>query len=571
MSIWDLFGKNKKQPDATNRDNTVSKKDTYKEIFSELAKESPSKHFASGTIFDITRMNHDVIEKCVRMNYPKGIYKLFTQSYQTYLSNPAAFGAIPQVVDGSRNDTDPTKWNIDIIQMANNDRAVLCFMPIRDEKLSARIVGIAVSDHGDAYYYCMLNKDETVESEVIRNKAMNGVERVGSVKGLGFKLMQDFIDCMKKDFYHQDGSGATGNTKEESASDKQFSVQQSRTQSEITDESDLQFYLIPCVLNDEKGFSKPDYGLHFTEYDTPLLKQPWRRMWNDLPDYFYPCNGTDTNTIHYAKIIHPVSHKQLIPLFTSYRIMTMMFGNNYRVAALSLKNAKQLCLMDNAEGIIIEPGPRGKVISFEEIKREKQLEESVLNTVQAMDEAETAKPWRMKRAIEWCSHCWDDIELVYDRGENDPAIGKDLMELEQTALREAKDNCGLININNKYLTVDDYLKMSEFDKEKVMYLMGSHGLKELTLSYQDPIITVTFAPLIPRIVACTIFNLLNRLEKLDGSYSRAFCSNQKAKLVFKLPLGGRKGMMKYEMMIVKIYPWIGQIEETFTDQMAILP
>ena len=126
---------------------------------------------------------------------------LFAQAYQLYLSDPAALGEIPQLVDRTRNDTNPSMWNVDIVQMEHGDYAVLCFMPVQNDELIARVVGIAVSEQGDGYYYCMLNKDDAAESDVIRNNAMQGIERVGSVKGLGFELMQAFVECMKNDFY----------------------------------------------------------------------------------------------------------------------------------------------------------------------------------------------------------------------------------------------------------------------------------------------------------------------------------------------------------------------------------
>ena len=47
----------------------------------------------------------------------------------------------------------------------------------------------------------MLNKDTDAESDGFRNKAWYSIERVGSVKGRGFELMNDFLACIKKDFY----------------------------------------------------------------------------------------------------------------------------------------------------------------------------------------------------------------------------------------------------------------------------------------------------------------------------------------------------------------------------------
>jgi ATP-dependent helicase/nuclease subunit B len=47
---------------------------------------------------------------------------------------------------------------------------------------------------------------ENVFSEVKRNKAMFGIAKAGEVKGRGFDLMNDFLECMKKDFYSDQSS-----------------------------------------------------------------------------------------------------------------------------------------------------------------------------------------------------------------------------------------------------------------------------------------------------------------------------------------------------------------------------
>ena len=66
------------------------------------------------------------------------------------------------------------------------------------------MIGIILSDSGDGYYYCMLSKDKEASSAVKRNKAMFGVSQVGEVKGRGFELMENFLTCIKEDFYSSD-------------------------------------------------------------------------------------------------------------------------------------------------------------------------------------------------------------------------------------------------------------------------------------------------------------------------------------------------------------------------------
>ena len=93
------------------------------------------------------------------------------------------------MVNAENNDTDPMMWNTDIFPLSDGDMAALCFMPVEDEQTAARVFGVILSKDGDGYYYCMVDKDETVPCEVKRNKAMQGIEDIGSVEGRGLELM----------------------------------------------------------------------------------------------------------------------------------------------------------------------------------------------------------------------------------------------------------------------------------------------------------------------------------------------------------------------------------------------
>lgn len=58
-----------------------------------------------------------------------------------------------------------------------------------------------------------------------------------------------------------------------------------------------------------------------------------------------------------------------------------------------------------------------------------------------------------------------------------------------------------------------------------------------------------------------MFSVLKRLEKLDGAFNVRF---PQAKLELRIPLGAKKGMMKCEMLIMQLYPWLS-IKETSTN------
>ena len=170
----------------------------------------------------------------------------------------------------------------------------------------------------------------------------------------------------------------------------------------------------------------------------------------------------------------------------------------------------------------------------------------------------------MERKINWYSCCHDEIELVYDKANEDENIAAALMELEAMALREAEESCGMLKMGDKPITREMFLEMSEEDKEIVMYYFSGVGLQEFIPSMTDSKITVTFTPHIQRVLGCTLFSVINRLEKLDGAFNVRF---PKATLELRVPLGARKGMMKWEMLIMQLYPWLS-ITETSTSTVS---
>ena len=170
----------------------------------------------------------------------------------------------------------------------------------------------------------------------------------------------------------------------------------------------------------------------------------------------------------------------------------------------------------------------------------------------------------MERKINWYSGCHDEIELVYDKANENENIAASLMELETMALQEAEENCGMLKMGDNPITRDMFLQMSEQDKETVMYYLSGAGLQEFVPSMTEGKITVTFSPHIQRVLGCTMFSVLNRLEKLDGAFNVLF---PKATLELRVPLGAKKGMMKCEMLIMQLYPWLS-ITETSTNTVS---
>ncbi len=132
-----------------------------------------------------------------------------------------------------------------------------------------------------------------------------------------------------------------------------------------------------------------------------------------------------------------------------------------------------------------------------------------------------------------------------------------MSELEQMALKEAEESCGFLAMNDKPITREMVMAMSEQDKEMIMYHLSGVGLRGFNASMIEPKITVMFGAKINQVLGCTMFSLLNRLEKIDGAYNVRF---PKATLELQIPLGSRSGMFKWTMLMMQLYPWLSVSE-----------
>lgn len=160
----------------------------------------------------------------------------------------------------------------------------------------------------------------------------------------------------------------------------------------------------------------------------------------------------------------------------------------------------------------------------------------------------------MERKISWSTGCHDEIELVYEKAAGNEQAASLLAELEELALQEAENSCALLSVRQKPLTREAVCRMSAEDKETVMYHLSCIGLTEFNASVQEPVITVQFSAHIQSVIGCTMFSVLNRLEKIEGSYHPLLYPQ--AVLELQLPIGGKKGMVKWEMLLMLLYPWV---------------
>jgi len=90
--------------------------------------------------------------------------------------------------------------------------------------------------------------------------------------------------------------------------------------------------------------------------------------------------------------------------------------------------------------------------------------------------------------------------------------------LERQAYLEAKANVGMLTPNSgKKLTPDQFEGLHATDKETVIRVLGNAGLVVFNTDIEKKTITVECSELITKVQACTVFSVLNRLEKLDGA------------------------------------------------------
>ena len=88
----------------------------------------------------------------------------------------------------------------------------------------------------------------------------------------------------------------------------------------------------------------------------------------------------------------------------------------------------------------------------------------------------------MNRQIKWESGCYDEIELIYEKAENDEEFARILKELEQRAISEARNYCKFVNTGGEPLTTEKFDKLSLRQKERVIWRLGEGGIAKINAS-----------------------------------------------------------------------------------------
>lgn len=165
----------------------------------------------------------------------------------------------------------------------------------------------------------------------------------------------------------------------------------------------------------------------------------------------------------------------------------------------------------------------------------------------------------MNRILCHCTRSFDEFELVYEKAEKDENLARLLDELQEQALAECRAAAPQLKMDGKPLTAEVFDACDGAVQEEIIGALAAAGLSGLNLDYGAKTVRVALSPNIVRTRACTFLNLLNRLEKLDGSLNARFgdCT-----LELLVPLGARKGLVGPEMLISGLYPWLHITEKS---------
>ena len=125
-------------------------------------------------------------------------------------------------------------------------------------------------------------------------------------------------------------------------------------------------FIIPIEYEDQLNNPKSDNYLHFSKTEGEMYNNGSKIDCPDLPKNFELAKEIRNSPMHYQTIANP-SGDRYMPLFTSYKVMTSIFGSNYKVGIISYETAKEFCLKEGFKGVVVAPVVLNKIIPKEEL------------------------------------------------------------------------------------------------------------------------------------------------------------------------------------------------------------
>ena len=162
-----------------------------------LGKPPASEVFASGAVFELSRQYRDHFLKALQSSDDRKLFELFRATFTLFMDQPESAGIQETAFNKKNEDTDPLTWIVSS-SSAPDGAVALCRMPVKSKTLSERLAGIVFRDAGDRYYYCMLNKDRNMPSEILRYEGSVPPVQAGVISGDDPEAADTFLRCVRE-------------------------------------------------------------------------------------------------------------------------------------------------------------------------------------------------------------------------------------------------------------------------------------------------------------------------------------------------------------------------------------
>lgn len=148
---------------------------------------------------------------------------------------------------------------------------------------------------------------------------------------------------------------------------------------------------------------------------------------------------------------------------------------------------------------------------------------------------------------------FDKIDFIFEKANNKEVSMRLLDELQSEAFIEAKTNCHLFRTNGKSYSHRQFDFLSEAEKNFMIYALSDIGLSGFELNSKEGTMKAVLSPCFRPIFACTMFSILNRLQKLDGVIDLV---HDKVKFDIHVPKYGKDCFVHFLTLLVLLYPWV---------------
>lgn len=127
-------------------------------------------------------------------------------------------------------------------------------------------------------------------------------------------------------------------------------------------------------------------------------------------------------------------------------------------------------------------------------------------------------------------------------------------ELEEKILAELNSNISLLDRELGEITPEMISGMSNSEKIPLIDSLAKIGFSEIYLDTDKAVIGFKLSPKFPLVTGCTIFKIILMVGNLEGSLNKG--TSEKATLLLSVPLGGEKELFRWELLIMKLAPWL---------------